>query len=475
MSARSHLYVPANDLERLTKALGRGADALIVDLEDGVSPTDKDLARQNLISFLSELDSQVEIWVRVNPEKGALEADLAAAVHSNCRGIVLAKATTLAEIENLDSLLTGLEKSRNIAKPLEVSALIESAAGVFNAQSIATGPRVTRLQLGEADLRADLGTSGNAGETTTQFARNMAVYASAAAGINPPVAAVSTNFKDLETYRKSSQDFKEWGYFGRACIHPAQIEIANEVFTPNAEDLAAAQDILDRLAAAGGGVALDVKGRMIDEAVAKIARRTLATGKQAVMSAIKSQDLRDMSAAVEVPIPDSTASVKMHRLHSWEDGTSVMIVNFPPGWSRPIEGSYECAEEFFVFEGELHMSGDVIVAGDHTWVPPQSLRIGAYTPNGAVALAWFYGAPKWNRREGNEGFISQIKTHIDRNAFGDIRPNGANGLAGQTIKLPASDYIAPSDCEVLDINDRTWTLYEKGSEIKLTDLSLIRL
>ena len=279
MSARSHLYVPANDLERLTKALGRGADALIVDLEDGVSPTDKDLARQNLTSFLNDLNSDVEIWVRVNPEKGALEADLAAAVHKNCRGIVLAKATTLAEIQNLDSLITELEKSRGITKKLEVSALIESALGVFNAQVIATGPRITRMQVGESDLRADLGTSGLAGETTTQFARSMAVFASAAAGINPPLAAVSTNFKDLDAYRKSSQDFKEWGYFGRACIHPAQVEIVNEVFTPNADELAAAQDILDRLVAAGGGVALDAKGRMIDEAIAKIARRTLATGK----------------------------------------------------------------------------------------------------------------------------------------------------------------------------------------------------
>lgn len=279
MSARSHLYVPANDLERLTKALGRGADALIVDLEDGVSPADKGIARENLTSFLNDLDSPVEIWVRVNPEKGALELDLAAAVHKNCRGIVLAKATTLTELENLDSLITELEQARGVSTVLEVSALIESAAGVFNAQSIAMGPRVTRLQLGEADLRADLGTSGVAGETTTQFARSMAVFASAAAGIDPPVAAVSTNFKDLDAYRKSSQEFKEWGYFGRACIHPAQIEIANEVFTPNADELAAAQDILDRLSTAGGGVALDAKGRMIDEAIAKIARRTLATGK----------------------------------------------------------------------------------------------------------------------------------------------------------------------------------------------------
>lgn len=279
MSARSHLYVPANDLERLTKALGRGADALIVDLEDGVAPADKGIARENLVSFLNDLDSDVEIWVRVNPEKGALEADLAAAVHKNCRGIVLAKATTLAEIQNLDSLITGLEQARGITKKLEVSALIESALGVFNAQAIATGSRVTRMQVGESDLRADLGTSGSAGETTTQFARSMAVFASASAGINPPLAAVSTNFKDLDAYRKSSQDFKEWGYFGRACIHPAQVEIVNEVFTQNTDDLAAAQDILERLVAAGGGVALDANGRMIDEAIARIARRTLATGK----------------------------------------------------------------------------------------------------------------------------------------------------------------------------------------------------
>lgn len=279
MSARSHLYVPANDLERLTKALGRGADALIIDLEDGVSPADKSLARENLTVFLTDLNSPVEIWVRVNPEKGALESDLEAAVHQNCRGIVLAKATTLAEIENLDLLLAGLESSRDISKPLEVSALIESSAGVFNAQVIACGPRVTRLQLGEADLRADLGAFGAAGEDTMQFARNMAVYASAAAGINPPLAAVSTNFKDLDAFLESSQVFKEWGYFGRACIHPAQIESVNKIFSPNAEEISVAQDILDRLAAAGGGVAVDARGRMIDEAIAKIARRTLASQK----------------------------------------------------------------------------------------------------------------------------------------------------------------------------------------------------
>lgn len=275
MRTRSYLYVPANDSSRLSKSLSRGADALIVDLEDGVSPAEKSIARANLITFLDSLNSSNEIWVRVNPEKELLESDLEAAVHQNCRGIVLAKTADLDEVKNLDLLLSRIEKSREIKNSLQISALIESAAGVFNALAIAHGPRVTRLQLGEADLRADLGTSGDSGSTTIQFARSTVVFASAAAGINPPVAAVSTNFKDLDSFRKSSQDFKEWGYFGRSCIHPDQLEIANEVFTLSQAEIDAAQDILDRLVAAGGGVALDAKGRMIDEAVAKIARRTL--------------------------------------------------------------------------------------------------------------------------------------------------------------------------------------------------------
>lgn len=193
------------------------------------------------------------------------------------------------------------------------------------------------------------------------------------------------------------------------------------------------------------------------------------------MTLIRSQNLKDFSKAVDVPIPDSTASAKMHRLHTWESGTSVMIVNFPIGWSRPIDGSYECAEEFIMIEGELQMSGDKFYPGDHAWVPPHSPRIAAFSPEGAVALAWFYGAPQWNRMNGVTRAVSQVKTHIDANSFGEIRPKNANGLTGQTIKLPPSRYITPSDCEVIDLANHTWSMYEAGSEVMLTPLSLIRI
>ena len=275
MSARSYLYVPADNLERLNKALNRGADALIVDLEDGVAPSNKNIARENLRVFLNNTQTSIEIWVRVNSEEEALKADLDFAVHKNCHGIVLAKTTSADDVQRVDSILTTLEKSQGIEKKLEISALIESASGVFNAQAIAAAPRVTRLQLGEADLRADLAISGPGAEVPLQFARNMVIFASSAAGINPPLAAVSIDFRDLDAYRISTENFKAWGYFGRTCIHPDQLQIVNEVFTPSPEEIAAAQDIVDRLSASGGGVALDAKGRMIDEAIARSARRIL--------------------------------------------------------------------------------------------------------------------------------------------------------------------------------------------------------
>lgn len=279
MFARSYLYVPADNAERLAKSVNRGADALIIDLEDGVSKTNKQLARKNLAEFLAEVGPSTQIWVRVNSEPAELIQDLESAVHDNCHGIVLTKVASVADIENLDSLLTSLETKRGIKSRIEISALIESAVGILNARGIACASRVTRLQIGEADLTAELGISGVGAENTKQFARNMVLFASAAAGINPPLAAISADFKDLEDFKRTTMQFKEWGYLGRSCIHPDQVSIVNEVFTPSKIELENAHDLVNRLSAAGGGVALDANGRMIDEAFAKAARRTIEMGR----------------------------------------------------------------------------------------------------------------------------------------------------------------------------------------------------
>lgn len=193
------------------------------------------------------------------------------------------------------------------------------------------------------------------------------------------------------------------------------------------------------------------------------------------MATLKSQNLRDMSEAIDIRIPDSTDTVKMNRIHIWDNGASLAAVTFPPGWSRPIVGGYLCAEEFFLFEGELQMSGETFLPNDHVWVPPQSLRIGSFSPGGAVTMAWFYGKPVWVRQEKDEGTVSQIKTHIDAGTSGEIRKSNANNIPGRTLKPPAGEFTSAQEFEVIDIVKSTWDLYEAGSKIKLLGQELVRL
>jgi len=151
---------------------------------------------------------------------------------------------------------------------------------VLDARAIASAsPRVRRLQVGEADLRADIGVTLGDDERELLTVRSMVVLASAAAGIEPPVGPVSTQFTDLDALRDSTRALARLGYVGRACIHPAQCAVVNEVFTPSAEQVAAARDLVARYEAAiaaGQGVFTDDRGRMVDLAVVRAAHRTLA-------------------------------------------------------------------------------------------------------------------------------------------------------------------------------------------------------
>lgn len=281
--ARSHLYVPGDKPEVLAKALGRGADALIVDLEDAVAPGSKEHARQVVASWLATLpiadDNPVEVWIRINP--GAMgHDDLRAVVSPAVRGIVAAKTESADELVTLHGVLTELEDKHEIAAgSIGVVPLLESANAVLNTMSIASAPRVQRLQVGEADLRADIGVELGADQRELLYVRSQVVLISAAAGIDPPVGPVDTNFRDADALRESTLAVKRMGYLGRACIHPAQAAVVNEVFTPSAEDVAAAQDLIvrfDAAMAAGDGVCLDANGRMVDEAVVRQARRVLS-------------------------------------------------------------------------------------------------------------------------------------------------------------------------------------------------------
>ncbi|BCJ76713.1 CoA ester lyase [Catellatospora sp. IY07-71] len=295
---RSYLYVPGDAPAKLAKALTVGADALIVDLEDAVPPAAKETARETVAAFVATAASGSfgetartpsdhravspklpRVWVRVNPGEAG-HADAAAVVGAGLAGVCLAKTESVAQLAALDGVLTRLERRAGLAPGgVRVVPLLESAAAVLDAPALARGPRVARLQLGEADLAADLGVTLGPDERELLWARSHTVLASAAAGIAPPVAPVSVNFRDLDTLRGSTLALKRLGFRGRACIHPAQLPVVHEVFTPAESEVAAARDLVRRYEQAirdGSGVCLDERGRLVDEAVVRSARRLLA-------------------------------------------------------------------------------------------------------------------------------------------------------------------------------------------------------
>jgi citrate lyase subunit beta/citryl-CoA lyase len=166
---------------------------------------------------------------------------------------------------------------------IAIMVLIETARGLRDVDSVAAHPAVWALQLGELDLAAELGLVRTAHESELLYARSRVVTASAAAGLQPPVAAVSPDFVDLDGFQVSTQHLKQLGFVGRAVIHPAQVPIAHEVFTPTRDDVEAARRTFaahEAALSAGMGVTVDEQGRMVDEAVIRTSRRTVTLARR---------------------------------------------------------------------------------------------------------------------------------------------------------------------------------------------------
>jgi len=292
VSFRSYLYVPGDQADKLERAADRGADALILDLEDSVAPDAKPSARRRVARWLARRDigdtvrrAPVEVWVRVNPVGSArpddVRDDVAAVVGPGLTGVCLAKAQSGEEVRFLDDLLTAAEDRAGMEPGrFQISALIESASGLLAAPSIAGSPRLSQLQIGEADLGAELGIDAGPDEGELAALRLQVVVASAAAGIGAPVGPVSTNFTNLEAFAASTERLKRLGFGGRAVIHPAQIPVVHAVFTPSPEAVLRARDLVERFDAAGSAVIVDDRGRMVDEAVVRAARNLIARARE---------------------------------------------------------------------------------------------------------------------------------------------------------------------------------------------------
>lgn len=272
MSARSWLFAPGDSERKMEKATGSAADAVIFDLEDAVADAEKPKARALVSGFLkANAKHRDRIWVRINPIQGphAL-GDLAAVMPTAPAGIMLPKPRGGADAQLLDHYLTAMEASNSIPiGTTKVMLLVtETPESMLATGSYAGVPRVVAMSWGAEDLATALGAIDNRDETggyefTYQLARSLCLVGAAAAG----VAAIETihgDFRDEAGLRKRAASVRRAGYRGMLAIHPAQVEVINEAFTPSAQEQAAAQEIVDLFAANPGAGTLGHKGAMLD-------------------------------------------------------------------------------------------------------------------------------------------------------------------------------------------------------------------
>ena len=264
---RSLLYVPGNSAELVAKASRSAADAVVIDLEDSVPPGKKEHARDVVQQWLAERDGGPQRWVRI--DAAVLDEDLAILERHLPDGIVVAGCRA-AGLERLESWW-----DRESLPDRPVVGLIEDAAGLREISAMAQAPHLATVGIGEVDLLADLRVSRRAGAVIDSL-RLQVVVDAAAAGLLAPVAPTSTDFRDLDSFRTTTQAMLDLGFRSRTAIHPAQVPVINEVLTPGEHEVEAARDVLTRFEGSGGGVTTDRDGRLIDLAVVRGARETLA-------------------------------------------------------------------------------------------------------------------------------------------------------------------------------------------------------
>lgn len=279
--ARSLLFVPATSQRKVEKAFASAADGVIVDLEDAVALAEKPQARLQAAEFLKTRRAG-QVFLRVNAISTPFCYDdvLTAAV-AEIDGIVLPKAECAADVATMDWLLTQLEaKAGKPAGSIEITPIIETARGLAAAAEIAAAsPRLRRLAFGAVDLALDMDIDLGDDAGAMAHARFALSLASRQAGLAGPLDTVFVDIANADGLRASTLRARGMGFSGKACIHPAQLDIVNEVFTPSEKELARAQAIVTAFAEAeaAGSAAVSVDGMMVDYPVVLKARRILAS------------------------------------------------------------------------------------------------------------------------------------------------------------------------------------------------------
>ncbi|MHB1198903.1 MAG: HpcH/HpaI aldolase/citrate lyase family protein [Polaromonas sp.] len=267
--ARSFLFVPASRPERYARALASGADAVIIDLEDAVAPTDKTAARQMLAQTWPGLPiaQRGRVLVRLNASGTPWhDDDLALLGTLGVAGVVLPKAESAADLARVASAM---------GPECALLPMIESVAGLDAVDALARSPGVARLAFGNLDFQADAGMACGPDEAELTAVRLALVLASRRAELAPPVDGVTAATQDAAQLQGDALRSRRGGFGGKLCIHPSQVAGVNAAFTPGPAELDWARRVLAAFESAGGGV-FSLDGRMVDAPVLLLAQRTLA-------------------------------------------------------------------------------------------------------------------------------------------------------------------------------------------------------
>ena len=273
---RSVLFVPVNVEKFVAKAAGVGADALKLDLEDSIGPSDKDSARKMAPDVARRLnEAGDEVMVRVNRPWRLLVRDLEAVVGPHVSTVVLPKADSPDLIKAVSEVIGEMELERGMAVgSTQLMLLIESAEGYLRMPEIAKAdPRVVAITLGSEDFGLSLGMTADP-ETLYAPATQVVVAASAAGVIPWGFVGSIAEYKDIDRLRGIVQRSKRLGFRGASCIHPNQVRICNEEFGPSEEEVAAARRLVaayDEALAQGRG-SVEIDGKMVDIPIAERAK-----------------------------------------------------------------------------------------------------------------------------------------------------------------------------------------------------------
>ncbi|MFN8497835.1 MAG: CoA ester lyase [Anaerolineae bacterium] len=275
------LFMPGDDLRKITKGAASGVDSVIMDLEDAVAVGRKETARDVVAEALATLDfGGSERLVRVNGlTTGLAGADVAATIGARPDGYMIPKVESAAQIQEIDALLTQAEAAQGWpSRGIRLLAIVETARGVMRLDDIAaSSPRLDALCFGAEDLAGDIGARRTPEGAEVFYARSAVVIAAAAYGLQ----AIDTPYVDLQNIEGLTADARRaagMGYSGKLAIHPRHIAPILAAFTPTAEEVAAAQRLVDACAAsqAAGAGAFALDGKMVDTPMLRAAQRVLA-------------------------------------------------------------------------------------------------------------------------------------------------------------------------------------------------------